>query len=276
MPDAGAGRRCDQDLCAAAQSGDERIFVCRLLARQPKLSWSGNTAGPKPLHIAYDHFRFVVFENPDWDPWKFDIARDVARADEIDAKGAQLNASDPNLDEFRKRGGKLLTYHGWSDGVIPAQSSIDYFESVLARDRSKSRDEGLQRLQKDVRLLGRPCPRRSADEVGVLLVGQGLDGRGVEALAALLKGQVDGELADDGLARAGGRGDEHALTGLQGLTGLDLEGVQVEFVHRAEGGQRSGLLNSADAGGGIALSGERSSVILLTSLPVTSDNERDL
>ena len=121
-------------------------------SRGSELSWSGNTGGPKPLSIAYDHFRFVVFENPDWDPWKFDLARDVARADEIDAKGGQLNASDPNLDAFRKRGGKLLTYHGWSDGVIPAQSSIDYFESVLARDRSKSRDEGLQRLQKDVRL----------------------------------------------------------------------------------------------------------------------------
>lgn len=92
-------------------------------------------------------------------------------------------------------------------------------------------------------------------EVGVLLVGQCLDGCGVEAFTALLKGQVDGELADDGLAGAGGRRDEHALARFQGLTGLDLEGVQVEFVQRSEGGQRGGLLSSANTGSDVALSG---------------------
>jgi feruloyl esterase len=117
-----------------------------------EISWSFLLAGPKPLNIAYDHFRFVVFDNPEWDPWTFDVARDLARAEEIDANGAQLNASDPNLDAFRKRGGKLLMYHGWGDGAIPAQNSIDYFESVLARERPTSRDEGLPRLQQDLRL----------------------------------------------------------------------------------------------------------------------------
>jgi feruloyl esterase len=117
-----------------------------------EISWSFLLAGPKPLNIAHDHFRFVVFDNPDWDPWTFDVARDVARAEDIDAKGGQLNASDPNLDAFRKRGGKLLMYHGWGDGAIPAQNSIDYFEAVLARDRSAAREAGLTKLQQDVRL----------------------------------------------------------------------------------------------------------------------------
>jgi feruloyl esterase len=104
------------------------------------------------LGIANDYFRFVVFENPQWDARTFDIARDVARADAIDAKGGQLNASDPNLDAFRRRGGKLLMYHGWSDGLIPAQNSIDYFEAVLAREQASSRTAALERLQNDVRL----------------------------------------------------------------------------------------------------------------------------
>ena len=38
----------------------------------------------------------------------------------------------PNLGEFRRRGGKLLQYHGWSDQLIAAQNSIDYYESVLS------------------------------------------------------------------------------------------------------------------------------------------------
>jgi hypothetical protein len=45
-----------------------------------------------------------------------------------------------------------------------------------------------------------PC---RADEIVVLLVRQGLDRRRVEALAARWQGQVDGELADDGLAGTG-------------------------------------------------------------------------
>jgi|HigsolmetaAR202D_1030399.scaffolds.fasta_scaffold00397_13 feruloyl esterase len=128
---------------------DEKLYAG--FSRGSELGWAILTSGPKPLGIALDHYRFVVFENPDWDPYTFDIARDVARADEIDAKGAQLNADDPNLDAFRQRGGKLLMYHGWSDGLIPAQSTIDYFESVLAREAGP-RERALERLRQDVRL----------------------------------------------------------------------------------------------------------------------------
>lgn len=91
------------------------------------------------------------------------------------------------------------------------------------------------------------------DEVGVLLVRQCLDRRRVEALAALVEGEVDGELADDGLAGARGRGDEHALARFERLARLDLEGVQTEFVHLAEGGQRGGQIGVAGAGGRVRL-----------------------
>ncbi len=93
------------------------------------------------------------------------------------------------------------------------------------------------------------------DEVGVLLVRQRLDRRRVEALAALLEGQVHGELADDGLARAGRGGDEDAFAGLQRLAGLDLIRVQIECVHLAEGGQGRGLFGGADPGSGVPLGG---------------------
>ncbi|MGX1121664.1 hypothetical protein RKD37_007027 [Streptomyces ambofaciens] len=93
-----------------------------------------------------------------------------------------------------------------------------------------------------------PVGAVAAAQVGVLLVRQGLDGCRVEALPALLEGQVDGELADDRLAGAGGRGHQHALARLECLTGLDLEGVEAEVVHLAEGGERGGLLDSALTG----------------------------
>jgi feruloyl esterase len=44
-----------------------------------------------------------------------------------------LNATDSDLNGFKKRGGKLILYHGWSDAAIPAQSTIDYFQSVVSK-----------------------------------------------------------------------------------------------------------------------------------------------
>lgn len=92
------------------------------------------------------------------------------------------------------------------------------------------------------------------DEVGELLVGERLDRRGVEALAALLQGQMHGEFADDRLARPRGGRDQHPLARLQGLAGLDLERVQSELVHLAEGPEGGGLLGRTDPGSLVSLS----------------------
>jgi feruloyl esterase len=141
-------------------------------AKGSELAWNLIAGGPKPLGISNDYYRFVVFENPEWNYRTLDFDKDVARADAIDAKGAQLNAADPNLDAFRKRGGKLLMYHGWSDGLIPAQNSIDYFEAVLTRDDRSRGAAALERLQQDVRLFMVPgmghCGGGGADKFDAL------------------------------------------------------------------------------------------------------------
>ena len=72
------------------------------------------------------------------------------------------------------------------------------------------------------------------DEVAVLLVGQRLDRRGVEALTSALQRQVNGELADHGLAGPGGCGDQHRLAAGERFAGLHLEGVQAEGVALTE------------------------------------------
>ncbi|THV44217.1 hypothetical protein BGAL_0699g00020 [Botrytis galanthina] len=45
-----------------------------------------------------------------------------------------IDTNDPDLSQFRARGGKLLTYHGLADGIIPTNSTTSYYDSVTALD----------------------------------------------------------------------------------------------------------------------------------------------
>jgi feruloyl esterase len=73
-------------------------------------------------------FKYLVFDDPNWD-WKtFDFDKDVAYAD--GKIGAIINQINPDLSAFKRHGGKLLQYHGWNDPAISPLNSIDYFESV--------------------------------------------------------------------------------------------------------------------------------------------------
>ena len=98
------------------------------LAPGSELGWTALAGGPKPFSIAEDHFKFVVFKDPNWDYKTLDFDRGVAQADQID--GGSINATDPDLSAFASRGGRLLMYHGWNDQLIAPQNSIDYFTSV--------------------------------------------------------------------------------------------------------------------------------------------------
>ena len=93
--------------------------------------WAALAGGPDPLSIASDHFKYVVFKDPNWDFKTLDFDKGVELADSID-KDFQLNATDPNLKTFVARRGKLLMYHGWNDQLIAPQNSINYYKSVVS------------------------------------------------------------------------------------------------------------------------------------------------
>lgn len=47
-----------------------------------------------------------------------------------DQQARNLDADDPDLKAFVKRGGKLIVYHGWSDAALPPLATIQYFTNV--------------------------------------------------------------------------------------------------------------------------------------------------
>jgi hypothetical protein len=45
-----------------------------------------------------------------------------------------MDASTPDIGAFTRRGGKLILWHGQTDGLIPTQSTIDYYASLAKKD----------------------------------------------------------------------------------------------------------------------------------------------
>lgn len=96
-------------------------------------AWITGMAPAKSLQFAFgtQFFKNMVFDDPAWDYRTFNVDRDVKIAD--DKMSQRLNATNPDLSAFKKRGGKLILYHGWSDAAIPATNTIDYYRSVMSK-----------------------------------------------------------------------------------------------------------------------------------------------
>ncbi len=91
-----------------------------------------------------DFWSFALFHQPGWQFRTFDFDRDLSSAEKELAP--ITNATDPNLEQFRKLGHKLLYYHGAADPLIPAQNGIDYFESVVKAQKGQERTEQFFRV----------------------------------------------------------------------------------------------------------------------------------
>ena len=73
-------------------------------------------------------FRYFVFSDPNWEAQSFNFLTDPTL---VDGKLAlALDAMNPDLGPFKRRGGKLIQYHGFNDADVPPRVSINYYESV--------------------------------------------------------------------------------------------------------------------------------------------------
>jgi feruloyl esterase len=119
-------------------------------------SYISGTGPGKGRHAALvaGFFKFFVFDDPNWDYKTFRLTAANGFESDIDYTDQKLagifNAVNPDLSQFKARGGKLIHYHGWSDPDITPLNSINYYESVM---RAQGGDvQGLHRTVEFYRL----------------------------------------------------------------------------------------------------------------------------
>ncbi|HTL16608.1 MAG TPA: tannase/feruloyl esterase family alpha/beta hydrolase, partial [Patescibacteria group bacterium] len=105
--------------------------------------WIAWLVGPIPPMVAKDHvpdltfafgtqvFKYLIFNDPEWDYSKYSFSN---FRKETQFAASFLNATDPKLEGFRARKGKLVLWHGWADPALPAQATAEYYRKVLAWD----------------------------------------------------------------------------------------------------------------------------------------------
>jgi hypothetical protein len=162
-----AGRRIFPGYLPGAEEGGDG-WVTWITGKQP------NTSLMAMFGNAY--FSHMVHGNPQWDYREFVLEADLRAA--IEKTAQTLDATDPNLAAFRARAGKLILYHGWQDPAIPAESTTDYYESVVAR-------LGQRETESFVRLYMAPGVQHCADGPGPDAFGQAGDWSSDDAARSL-------------------------------------------------------------------------------------------
>jgi feruloyl esterase len=98
---------------------------------------------PQPGELFLAEFRYVVYQNADWDWKSFDLERDAAKAHAVDK---DIDELDPHLAAFAKHGGKILIYHGWADQQVAPGSSVEFYKSVVATSGDSAQSSNWIRL----------------------------------------------------------------------------------------------------------------------------------
>ncbi len=99
------------------------------LAYGSELNWTNLGWSQSARATGLDHYRYLVYNDPEWQISKFNPDTDPAKLEK--GESGQIDARNPDLKAFFARGGKLLMYHGWADPQISPLNATMYYDQVV-------------------------------------------------------------------------------------------------------------------------------------------------
>ena len=86
------------------------------------------------VHWYGDGFtRYGLMQDPNANALSFDPLNPGPLLARLQEMSRLYDATNPDIQTFLRKGGKLLMVHGQSDQLVPAQPTIDYYQSVVQR-----------------------------------------------------------------------------------------------------------------------------------------------
>jgi feruloyl esterase len=109
------------------------------------LSYAPTPNGPAPIEKSgVDTTRYMLSDlGPGWNYTQFNFDSDFQRLATMEVLYA---ADNVDLRQFKRHGGKLLVYQGWSDPAVAPLNSVDYYETVERTMGSRKQTQDFYRL----------------------------------------------------------------------------------------------------------------------------------
>jgi feruloyl esterase len=96
------------------------------------IPWFVSANGGRSISYSFGEafLKDIAFGRPNanYDGLAFDVTRDL---DKIAAAQALVDATNPDLSRFKARGGRIVSYVGWSDPALNPLMSVGFYESVM-------------------------------------------------------------------------------------------------------------------------------------------------
>ncbi|KAF1361433.1 tannase and feruloyl esterase [Lizonia empirigonia] len=91
---------------------------------------SGNCTGV-PFAVKTDWHRLFIEKDPELDPYNYTQAKwDAAFHASVQQYTSIIGTNDPDLSSFKNAGGKMITWHGMADQLIPFNGTVNYYNRV--------------------------------------------------------------------------------------------------------------------------------------------------
>jgi feruloyl esterase len=102
--------------------------------------WMGSIGGDGGMGLGFGEtfMRFLAFEPQRGKTWSWKQFNFDTDPPQMTAFSKVIDATNPDLSKLKRRGGKIIHYHGWADALVNPQMSVNYYESVLKKMGAKA------------------------------------------------------------------------------------------------------------------------------------------